>query len=90
MLARRKLARDLSGAQPGVCTIFRNAKLAARTIVGVAVTAMLLATLIGSIARAQSGSAQRAEDPSTDPRYEGPDRCAPITAARSAAWCAAR
>jgi hypothetical protein len=72
MLARRKLARDLSGAQPGACMIFRNAKLAARTIMGVVVTAMLLGTLIGSIARAQDGSAQRAEDPSTDPRYKAP------------------
>jgi hypothetical protein len=68
MLARRKLARGLSGA----CMIFRNARLAARTITGLVVTAMLLGSLIGSIAGAQDGAGQRSQDPSTDPRYKAP------------------
>jgi hypothetical protein len=52
--------------------IFRNARLASRTITGLVVIAMLLGTLIGSIARAQDGPGQRPQDPSTDPRYKAP------------------
>jgi hypothetical protein len=70
MLARWRLARDLSGAWQ--VQIFRSAKLAARATIGVIVTAMLLGTLIGSIAHAQDGPAQRAQDPNTDPRYKAP------------------
>jgi hypothetical protein len=59
----------------------------AATIAGVVVTAMLLGSLVGSIALAQDGRAQRWQDRSSDPRYEAPIGCAPATTAGSAARC---
>lgn len=78
MLARSKLTAFLFAAceslsgQRGIRMILRNAKLEARTIVSVAVTATLLGSMVGSGARAQDGSAQRSQGRPSDPRYDAP------------------
>ena len=80
MLAQRKLmtliipaVRETSQVNcQGARMILRNAKLAAQTIMTVVVTAMLLGSLVVSVARAQDGAARRSQDPGSDRRYEAP------------------
>lgn len=80
MLARRKRTAFIIAAlrasfqvnSPGARMILRNAKLEARTIMSVVLTAILLSSMAASSARAQDGFAPRSQDRSSDPRYDAP------------------